>query len=262
MLADSGRDDLAVVVLAAGRGSRLDSGHGDRPKWFLPLRDGSVAELHLSALRNAARSWSRLLVVYGYRSELFDSDALSLLAEKPCELLFNPEYATRNNWFSLNLALKRLHEDGWAGSVCILNSDLVLPPPILGRFLREAGSVRDGLLAVDLQSPVGNESMKVVVDPNRGHVIDIGKNDLEGRAAGEYVGLSALGPRGRTLVGAILDRYDTDPARADEWYEAAFRAAMRDELSFAVFPIESEWVEVDDARDLEAARRLVRSLSS
>lgn len=242
---------VAVCILAAGRGSRLS---GDAPKWFAQAGGRTIADWQLDGLRRAAGRWERLLVVTGFRQELFDPAALG------CELVPNAEWATRNNWHSLALALERLGAEGWEGSVVVLNSDLLIGPRVVERFLEAAATAVRSLLAVDAEAPAGPEQMKVAVEDGR--VVDIGKSALAAPPAGEYVGLASLHARDVPALVAILAGFAADPARADEWYEAAFREAMRTGVEFGVFPVEpGRWVEVDDAADLERAQKIAALLA-
>lgn len=248
---------LAVVVLAAGRGRRLEASVGDLPKWFAPVGARSIADWQFEGLRRAAGLWSRLLVVTGHRNELFDAGSLSAALGRRCELLHNPEYASRNNWFTLRLALSHLCEDGWGESICVLNSDLLVAPRVLERFLEAASRERRSLLAVDRDAPRTDEQMKVALDPESGLVVDIGKGRLSAPPAGEYVGLAKIDTRDVHRLARILDSFLGDPARTDEWYEAAFREAMRTGVEFGGFPVDpGRWIEIDDGADLERARGL------
>jgi choline kinase len=248
-------EPLAVVILAAGRGRRLGPSAGDVPKWFLPAGGKTIAEWQLEGLRRARGDWQRLLVVTGHRGDLFDASSLG------AELVPNPEYATRNNWYSLRLALDRLGRDGWEGSACVLNSDLLVGPRVLARFLEAAAREGRSLLAVDTTPPRSDEQMKVALDPGGARVVDIGKGELSAPPGGEYVGLAKLDARDVPALAAILDAFAADPARDDEWYEAAFREAMRAGVEFGVVPVDAgRWIEVDDEADLERAARIAAAL--
>jgi len=248
---------LAVVILAAGRGSRLEASVGDLPKWLAPVGPRSIADWQLEGLRSATGLWSRLLVVTGYRTELFEAGSLSTALGRPCELIHNPDWAGRNNWYTLRLALSHLADDAWDGSVCVLNSDLLVAPRILERFLEAASGERRSLLAVDREAPRTDEQMKVALDPDSEVVVDIGKGQLSAPPVGEYVGLATIDARDVGHVARILDSFLDDPARTNEWYEAAFREAIQTGVEFGVFPVDpGRWIEVDDAGDLERACEL------
>jgi choline kinase len=252
---------LAVVILAAGRGSRLSADGADLPKWFLRLEGASIAEWQLEGLRHASALWSRLVIVTGYRDDVFDRSSLSAFVGRELELVHNPRYASHNNWLSLQLALAHLAGERWGGSVCVLNSDLLLAPQALAQFLETASSVRRSILAVDLEAPRSEEGMKVALDSERRRVLDIAKDRLAGSPAGEFIGLSKIESGDLPHLRQILTSFLDDPARASEWYEAAFREAIRTGVEFALAPVETgRWIEIDDGGDLEQARELARLL--
>jgi hypothetical protein len=56
---------------------------------------------------------------------------------------------------------------------------------------------------------------------------------------------------------ATLRGFIGAPDRANEWYEAAFRVHIERNRLFAPWPVPStEWVEIDNADDLHAAKAL------
>lgn len=244
----------AVVVLAAGRGSRLTEAGAALPKWLLPVDGTPIAHMHLAALRADPSVWTRLVVVTGHRSDAFDERELSALAGRECELVFNADYAAVNNWLSLGLALDHLAASGWEGPVCVLNSDLVVPPEPIHAVLRAAAAGSGTLLATDTRGPLSDEAMKVAIAADGRSVVDIGKGRLRGPPGGEYIGLSILAGDDVRTLRAILAGFADDPARHDEWYEAAYREAMDAGVPFFAFDIgDADWVEIDDERDLARA---------
>jgi hypothetical protein len=60
----------------------------------------------------------------------------------------NPEFASRNNWWSVLLALRKLPDDD---PVAIINSELLVRPEQLETFLADRSN--EGLLATDLERP-------------------------------------------------------------------------------------------------------------
>lgn len=249
----------AVVVLAAGRGSRLHGAGADVPKWLVEVAGRPIAHFHLAALRDAPAAWSRLVVVTGHRRDAFDAERLSALAGRTCELVHNPEYASRNNWLSLATALDHLAATGWAGAVCVLNSDLLLPPTRL-RALLEGAAARDGsnVLVVDSRRELTDEAMKVVTDGGA-RVCDIGKGELRGTPSGEFVGLSTLAAPHVAAVRSVLAGFASDPRHDDAWYEGAYREAIDAGVPFAAAEVgTADWVEIDDECDLRRGAEIAR----
>src|SRR4051812_10268548 len=99
-----------VIVLAAGRGSRLGSLGEDAPKWLLRVGGRTLADRHLEGIRAAAGAVASVSVVVGYAADAI-TGALAGRADD-VRVVANREWASRNNWFSVLLALRELPEDG------------------------------------------------------------------------------------------------------------------------------------------------------
>jgi choline kinase len=241
-----------VVVLAAGRGSRLGPLGGSTPKWLLPVGGRTIADRHLEGVALAAPHVAGIHVVVGHEAHVIVR-ALAARPE-PVAVIDNPEFAEINNWWSLLLALRTVPA---AAPVVVVNADLLAEPPVLAAFIRDAATgAADGLLAVDLERPLADESMKVSGRPD-GTLERIGKTGVAD-PAGEYVGmLMARGPVLHRLR-AELEGFVGRPDALNQWYEGAIARTLAGGAAWHVWPMpSSRWVEIDDDADLDAAEALV-----
>jgi choline kinase len=240
-----------VVVLAAGRGSRLGSVGEGTPKWLLDVGGRSLADRHLDGVARAGQAVASASVVVGHAADAIERELE--LRGGPASVVRNPEYAELNNWWSLLRALRELPEEG---PVAVINADLLVEPGAVASFLEDcAAPGPDALIAVDLERRLTDESMKV---SRSGPCLErIGKVGVE-PAVGEYVGM--LMARGDALraVRAALESFVGSPESADEWYEGAVGRTAADGIAWHIWPMPgSGWVEIDDDEDLAAAQALV-----
>lgn len=248
----AGPSPLHVVVLAAGRGSRLADGEA-RPKWLLETAGSTLAERHMEGIAAAAGAGAvaSVRVVTGHVAEAIEDFAAG---HDEIELVPNPEYAELNNWWSLLRALRELPEEG---PVAVLNADLLISPRHLADFLFDAATTSaEALICVDLERQLTDESMKVTRGED-GALARIGKAGIDD-AVGEYVGM--LMARGSALAAmrAHLERFVGRPECDDEWYEGAVGRSAADGTEWRIWPMPSgDWVEIDDDEDLARARTLV-----
>ena len=243
-----------VVVLAAGRGSRLAALGQATPKWLLRVGGRTIADRQLEGLRLATQAGSvaSVRVVVGHAAEAIERE-LEARAEEVA-LVANPEFAEINNWWSLLRALRELPDDG---PVVVLNADLLADPQAIRAFVEESASgAHGGLLAIDLERRLTDESMKVSRG-TRGTLDRIGKVGVED-PVGEYVGmLSARGAALRALR-AALESFVGRAEHVDQWYEAAVGRSAAAGVPWHIWPMpHSGWVEIDDDDDLDAAEALV-----
>jgi choline kinase len=243
-----------VVVLAAGRGSRLGALGGATPKWLLRVGGRTLADRQLEGVALAATlsAVASIRVVVGHAAEAIEA----ALAGRPEDvtIVTNPEFAEINNWWSLLRAVRELPDEE---PVVVLNADLLADPQAIAAFVAEAAyGPAEGLLAVDLERRLTEESMKVS-RASDGALARIGKAGVA-TPVGEYVGM--LAARGGTLR-RLRDELESFVGRAehvDQWYEAAVGFTAAAGVAWHVWPMPSGgWVEIDDDGDLEAAEALV-----
>jgi choline kinase len=240
-----------VIVLAAGRGSRLGALGDDTPKWLLEVGGRTLADRHLEGIAAAGDAVASVSVVTGHAAEAIDEE-LRIRADG-ARLIWNPEFAELNNWWSLLRALRELPEEGPAA---VINADLLVDPEDVAAFLvASASGDADGLLAVDLERRLTDESMKVSRSAD-GTLERIGKVGLD-HPAGEYIGmLMARGP----VLGAVreaLERFVGHDEAANEWYEGAVGRSAAAGFEWQIWPTpSSDWVEIDDDADYDAAHAL------
>jgi choline kinase len=252
-----------IVVLAAGRGSRLGALGEDTPKWLLEVGDRTIADCHLESVELARRDSPSTIrsvqAVTGHAAEGIDKylrQRLGLVGT-----IFNPDYARLNNWYSVLLALDSLEPDPERRLV-IINSDLYARPAWFADFIAEATRTpHESLIGIDLERELTDESMKVSVEEGPPMTVTgIGKVGID-NAAGEYVGL--LMARGSVLedfreaLRGFVDR----PEHDDEWYERAVGLTAAAGTPWVVHPMpDGDWVEIDDDGDYAAALELTETV--
>ncbi len=243
-----------VVVLAAGRGSRLGALGAETPKWLLEVGGRTLAERQLEGFRHANGHVASTRVVTGHAAPAVER----FLAERPeaaVTTVHNVEYAALNNWYSLLLALRSIADP--RARVVVLNADFCADPEAIGRFVADSATTdSEAMLAVDLERPLTNESMKVALRSD-GTLDRIGKVAVD-RPVGEYVGMLMVGGSTLHRLREALEAFVGRPEAADEWYEGAVGATARAGARWAVWPMpSSRWVEIDDDRDLVQALELL-----
>jgi choline kinase len=244
-----------VVVLAAGRGSRLGALGGETPKWLLPVGGRTIAERHLQGIAAAGDRVASVRVVTGHAAAAIEAYLAGREDPPAVEVVANPDFEGLNNWWSLLLALRDLPP---AGPVVVLNGDLLTDPDWISSFIADALDAADeGLLAVDTQRRLTDESMKVALTADGG-LARIGKVDVPD-PVGEYVGMLAV--RGGVLdaLRARLEEFVDRPEAAGEWYEGAIGRTAADGSRWGIWATPGTgWVEIDDDDDLSAAEALAR----
>jgi choline kinase len=257
---------IHVVILAAGRGSRLGPLSDDTSKWLLAIDGKRIADLHLEAVGQARQrspaAVASVRVVTGHAGAEVER-FLEGRSDQGLSSVHNPEFATLNNWYSVLLALESVRP-GEEDAVVVLNGDLFAEPEWIARFLVEccAGD-SEAMLAVDTERELVGESMKVAARPSSNGegpaLARIGKTDVDD-PIGEYVGMLMARRRALGALKAALEGFVGRPEHADEWYERAVGQTAADGTRWTIWPTpSSSWIEIDDRHDYEAAVGLARS---
>ncbi len=230
---------LGAIILAAGRGSRLNGNADDQPKCLMRLGGISILERQIQALRGAGVD--QIGVVVGCQA-----DRVRRLIGGGVHYVENARFAQTNSLYSLWLA-RPLLLDGFV----VLNCDVLFHPQLLTDLLT-ARCDAAGLVAYRHDGDaLGEEEMKVKV--RQGRIVEFSKQMPPDEADGENVGILKFDrPAARTLV-RHLDRL-VAAGHTREWAPRAFTEFARERSLFAVATRGYPWIEIDFPQDYERAR--------
>lgn len=226
---------MRAVILAAGKGVRLNGTAGNLPKCLLKVGGLTLIEHQIQALRSAGID--QIVIVIGHGADL-----VRRTCGPDCIYIENTEYASTNSLFSLWRARDFL-PDGFV----VLNADVLFHPQLLTDLL--LSNCEDALLVAycdEQAAPLGEEEMKVCV--REGRVADISKTIDPGKADGENVGIVKFGPSGASALVKHLDLLITNGARRD-WAPRAFREFAQARALHAISTGGRPWIEIDFPED-------------
>src|SRR5919199_6341412 len=226
------------VILAAGKGSRLNGTIGDKPKCLLRVGDKTLVERQIVALRNVGID--DIVVVVGCQAE-----SVRRTCGHRITYVENTRFAQTNSLYSLWLA-RPLLLDGFV----VMNCDVLFHPQLLEDLV--TAHHEDALLLSYADAPLGEEEMKVKV--RRGLVADISKTMAPEDADGENVGVVKFGAKGaRLLAGFLDDRVAAGGLR--DWAPRAFGDFARVRPLHVIGTRGYPWTEIDFPEDYERAVR-------
>src|SRR4051812_10656022 len=231
------------VILAAGKGSRLNGTIGDKPKCLLRVGGRTLVERQIDALRSVGID--DIVMVVGCQSA-----SVRRTCGQDITYVENSRFAQTNSLYSLWLARPLLF-DGFV----VMNCDVLFHPQMLTDLV--TSRYEDALLLAyqeDDAQPFGDEEMKVKV--RRGRVVDIAKTLAPEEADGENVGVVKFGPAGARLLVDVMDRRVADGGLRD-WAPKGFGDFARLRPLHAIGTRGYPWTEIDFPGDYERAVREV-----
>ena len=229
------------IILAAGKGSRLNGNSPESPKCLTRLGDETLIERQIRVLRDSGID--DIVVVVGCQAE-----RVRRACGQEITYIENVRYAQTNSLYSLWMARPLLY-----GGFVVLNCDVLFHPALLSDLLtsRHENALLLGYREAS-QPPYGDEEMKVKV--HEGRVVDMSKEMDPAEADGENLGIVKFGAAGAVALVEIMDRLIGD-GRLRDWAPRAFAAFAQAHPLHAVATRGLPWIEIDFPEDYERAVR-------
>lgn len=216
---------MKAIILAAGQGKRLGKYTEGKPKCLLPLGQETVLSREIRILQECGLKKENIYVVGGYRSELLESIAPNLI--------YNSCYDTKDNSYSLGLALKTVFDD----DVLILDADLCFDKEVILEIMCDQHeNVLLSKKSTDLEESTG------IVTEQSGRVTAIGKKYLN--TGYVYISIFKVGKK------TIPDFKNALLAEKSErtWYPLAI-TEICEKHPFYNLVTEQKWHEIDFVED-------------
>jgi choline kinase len=234
-----------ALLLAAGTGTRLRPVTANSPKCLTKVAGHSILGRVVDNLR--AAGFERLVVVIGYQGDRIREFLQHNTGGLQIDYVYNPEYRTTNNIYSLWLARQQIRE-----SFLLVESDLVFDASMLASMLYPDKIAISNILPWMNGTTVG-------LDAAGRRVTGFYGRDKACSAARRYktVNLYTLSLKTWNSIEQRLSRY-VSAGRLGEYYEAVFADMVADgSLAFdAVFFDADRWYEIDTLADLDEAEKL------
>lgn len=233
-----------ALLLAAGTGSRLLPMTADAPKCLTEVAGRSILARVVDNLRT--QGIKRLVVVIGYQGDRIREFLHKNNSSLRIDYVYNPDYRTTNNIYSLWLARKHLRE-----SFLLVESDLVFDASMLADMLHPDKIAISNVLPWMSGTTVG-------LDATERRVASFHVGGTTGNASRyKTVNLYSLSLKTWSSVEERLSHYISE-GRLGEYYEAVFADMVADgSLAFdAVLFDSNRWYEIDTLADLREAEKL------
>ena len=229
---------MRAIILAAGKGARLEPANREPVKCLVKLGGATLIERQLEYLR--ASGITEIVLVVGFKAE-----HIRRVCGKEIEFVENPIFYETNSMYSLWLA-RHFFDQGFV----VLNSDVFFHPQLLEDLL--TAKHEDAILiSYRNGTKYGDEEMKVKV--RGGHLLDISKSMDSDEADGENVGIVKFGRKGAAVLAGELDSLVASGALRS-WAPRAFLEFTKKRPLHIIGTRGYPWIEIDFPEDLERAR--------
>jgi len=239
---------MKALILAAGRGTRIRSIHGEHPKCLIRFNcsRSTILDHQIDSLFSAGVA--NIGIVVGYEKDQIIRHVINNYGDEQERFRFieNPAFGTTNNIYSFWLAQTWLNREPF---VC-LNADVVFDPRILIPAIQSVAPIT---MIVDPKWR--DETMKVIISEDR--VIRMSKRILQSDFSGTYIGVTAFTADVQEALFAKVNNL-IRTGNQNEFFNVAVQQ-LADEGVQVGFTTTGDlpWAEIDDPGDLAFARLYV-----
>ena len=243
---------MKVIILAAGRGSRLENYTKDLPKALVDIIGKSIIEIQIDLFQK--NNINKIVVVRGYMKEKFNMENI--------EFIDDDDYENHDQLGSLIAAQEQI-----SGEVIILFADLLFDENILHQIL---DTNEDISLALDLNwqqnhDEQRNNQFPALAEIENNQIIRLSEKSNLNRKnfSGEFFGILKLSSNGSEILKKIIDKNKNSKNQFHD--SLSFSAAKLPDIiqeiiesDIIVKPIfiEGNWMEIDTPEELEKAKTL------
>jgi choline kinase len=235
---------MKALILAAGRGTRIQAVHGNHPKCLISV-DGVATILDHQIRSLFEVGIQEIGIVVGYEKGQIIRHVVNTYPDRLGDFTFIPNtaFARTNNIYSFWLGQRWVDGDPF---IC-LNADVVFDPRALLPALRSSAPIN---MIVDPEWR--DETMKVIVEGDR--VVRMNKRITKSEFSGTYIGVTSFNSEVQDRLYAKIQSLIRS-GRENEFFNVAVQELADEGLhvghtSTANLP----WAEIDDANDLAWAQ--------
>ena len=202
---------MKAVILAAGTASRLRPLTSNTPKCLLKVNGKTLLERTLDNF--ISNGITEFLIVTGYLQEMIIDFVKKNYPELNVKFLYNKDFATTNNIYSLYLA----EEFACGNNFILSDSDILFSKDIISALLADKNP---DVLAMN-RHELGEEEIKIISDSER-NVLEISKVCSIEKAVGESVGLEKMSAEYSAALYKELHQMIDNECLSNVFYEKAF----------------------------------------
>ncbi|EMA6341842.1 HAD-IIA family hydrolase [Bacillus cytotoxicus] len=236
---------MRAIILAAGIGSRLRPMTNDKPKTLVEVNGSPMLKYIVDALvKNEVYD---IVVCTGFYSRDIVNFCKKRYPDVHFEFVYNEEYETTNNLYTLYLAREYL-----IGDCILMNADIVFDANIITKLTSFAHSA----ICVDKDRFL-EESMKVTVRED-GTIKNISKQIQQSDSYGCSIDIYKFLSKDISVVKDNLIEVIEVKKHKNEWTETLLDTLMNSK-NINVLPLNIDnacWYEIDNYKDLSVAEKL------
>lgn len=242
---------MQAVILAAGKGSRLKGKTENQVKCMVEVNGESMISRLLHQLEKL--NLNKIIIVDGYLNTVLENYIDSLDIKIPIEFIFNKDYNTTNNIFSVFLAKSQMSED----ETLLIESDLIFNDTLLQKVME----CSNPNIATVSRFETWMDGTVITKDATDNILSFVGKERMDFLKSNQYFKTVNVYKFSKEFSKKIYFPYLDAQIQAfgkNEYYETVLKTiSLLDSSLLKALDIGDEvWYEIDDVQDLDIAESL------
>ena len=243
---------MNAIILAAGKGERLQPLTNDKPKCLVELFGKSLLEWQIEAFQSSGIT--DITIVSGYKSDLINFPEITILK--------NEKYESTNMVETLFSAKEKM-----LNSTIVSYGDIIFEKNVLESLINSPNDISvivdkqwKRLWGKRFQDPLSDAESLIIED---GCIVEIGQkvNSYE-KICGQYIGLMKFQGSGIDLIKRHYEEAKnqantgTNPLNASLPFEKSYLtdflySLIRGGATIKAVPVNNGWLEIDTLSDLD-----------
>ena len=243
---------MNAIILAAGKGERLQPLTNDKPKCLVELFGKSLLEWQIEAFQSSGIT--DITIVSGYKSDLINFPEITILK--------NEKYESTNMVETLFSAKEKMLD-----STIVSYGDIIFEKNVLESLINSPNDISvivdkqwKRLWGKRFQDPLSDAESLIIED---GCIVEIGQkvNSYE-KICGQYIGLMKFQGSGIDLIKRHYEEVKnqantgTNPLNASLPFEKSYLtdflySLIRGGATIKAVPVNNGWLEIDTLSDLD-----------
>ena len=242
---------MNAIILAAGKGERLQPLTNNKPKCLVELFEKSLLEWQIKIFQNSGIT--DITIVSGYKSDLINFPKVTILK--------NEKYDSTNMVETLFCAKEKMLD-----STIVSYGDIIFEKNVLESLINSSDDISviidkqwKELWRKRFQDPLSDAESLVIED---GYIVEIGqKVNSYDKICGQYIGLMKFQGSGIDLIKRHYEKARNqantgiNPLNESLPFEKSYltdflHSLIRDGSAIKAVPINNGWLEVDTLSDL------------
>jgi len=247
---------MKLILLAAGKGTRMASLTKDAPKCLLNYRGKALINYTIDVAK--ANKITDFVIVTGYKADKLKET----VGDQDVRFIYNDRYNETNMVHSLFCAQHEFTSD-----IIVSYSDIIYEKSILKQLLPNSNEISvivdkawKDLWSLRMENPLDDaESMKITTD---GFIEELGKKTHDiNEIQGQYIGLIKFPKIHLANIVSFYQSLDRskryDGQRFEQMYMTTFlQLLINNGMLIKAEKINGGWLEFDSAQDLAAYEKL------